>query len=336
MAQIGDIVLEKPIGIGTLQWGTTPIDERMISGGRISEQVAADVMAILTDGGVSFFDTAEGYGGGTSELRLGRLRGPDAVIATKFLPTPWRWTHGSFESALRGSLERLGQTCCDVYFLHSPVHPRPIEFWVEAAAKCKEKGLLKTMGLSNCDADQVKRAVAAGKRYGVQISCNQIMFSLLDYNSTKLQEVVKTCHDLKVTIIGFSPICQGLFTDKLTPERFKANRTAKMIRLEWDQLVDIRAKLKQIADKYDKSMAQVAINWCICHNVVPLVGCRSAKQAKDTLGSLGWKLDSKDVQALDKLALDKSTLDSPLWRRAIVTCVFSGLMIAYKLVLLFS
>ncbi|KNC69876.1 hypothetical protein SARC_17603, partial [Sphaeroforma arctica JP610] len=78
----------------------------------------------------------------------------DVLLMTKFLPTWWRYSHSCFESALRESLKRMGVGCCPIYLLHSPVHWRPIEYWVEAAAKCKEKGLLKAFGLSNCNAEQ--------------------------------------------------------------------------------------------------------------------------------------------------------------------------------------
>jgi aryl-alcohol dehydrogenase-like predicted oxidoreductase len=143
---------------------------------------------------VTLFDSAEGYGGGTSEARLGRLaplahanratksttkEGEEAqqqqpLLMTKFLPTPWRFTKGHFEAALRASLARLRIDSCPIYLLHTPVHWRPIEFWVEAAADCKRKGLLQAFGLSNCDAEQVRRAHAAGVRCGVPVVVNQV------------------------------------------------------------------------------------------------------------------------------------------------------------------
>jgi pyridoxine 4-dehydrogenase len=106
------------------------------------------------------------------------------------------------------------------------------------------------------------------------------MFSLLDFGSAELQKTVETCRELNVTVIAYSPIGQGLLTDKLTQESFKSNRPARMLRLSWDQLTPLRSALKQIADKHEKSMAQVAINWCVCHGTVPLVGCRSVQQVR--------------------------------------------------------
>jgi len=244
------------------------------------------------------------------------------MVMTKFLPVPWRATHASFERAVRQSCQRLQVDCIEVYLLHSPVHWRPVEFWVEAAAMCKRKGLLQSLGLSNANADQVRRAVHAGKKFGVDVVCNQVHYSLLDYKSEALQEMEQTCRELNVTIVAFTPIGQGLLTDGLTEEKYSTNKAAKMLRLSRDELDPLRNVITELAKTYQKTMAQVALNWCIQHQVVPLVGCRSTQQAKDSLGCLGWKLSSDDVERLDAVALDRSTLQSPPWRRAIFVTLF--------------
>ena len=58
-----------------------------------------------------------------------------------------------------------------------------------------------------------------------------------------------------------------------------------------DELTDLRGSIQQLAAKYGKSMAQICVNWAICHGAIPLVGIRSLEQARDAVGALGWKLD---------------------------------------------
>jgi hypothetical protein len=74
-------------------------------------------------------------------------------------------------------------------------------------------------------------------------------------------------------------------------------------------------------------MAQVALNWCIQHNVIPLVGCRSPSQARDSVGCLGWSLSKQDVKKLDQVALDKSTLESKsilgVRKKSLSACIFT-------------
>lgn len=326
--------LQVPLAVGTLQWGTTPVDQYMInSKGCITENEAAQIVQDFSEAGVTLWDTAEGYGGGTSEARLGRLfsssttptttKTKTPILMTKFLPTPWRgFFPGDMERAIRASCKRLQTSKIDIYLLHSPVHWRSLEYWIERGAECKHKGLIGAMGLSNCNANQVRCAVAAGKHYGVDVVFNQVHYSLLDYNSDNLQEMQRVCQELNVAIVGFSAIGQGLLTDGLTPETFPSIRPAKMLRLKYDDLTPLRTKLLSLSQVYGKSMAQIAINWCMCHGVVPLVGCRSQKQAKDSIGALGWNLKEEDVLELDKVALAKSTLDSPKWRRMIFVTLF--------------
>lgn len=321
--------LKAPLAIGTLQWGTTWIDDKVINHkGVITEETCQEILAVCRSHHLTLFDTAEGYGGGTSEKRLGRLfsttknnksndddddDSSDAILfMTKFLPSPWRLFHADFERAVRASCQRLQVDCIPIYLLHSPVHwLRDVDYWVEAAAICRKKGLIQAMGLSNCNASQLRQAVAAGKKFGVDIVCNQVHYSLLDYNSAALQEMEKACRELNVKIVGFSPIGQGLLCDgELDAKRWKHNKAAKIMRLDYDDVQGLRAVVSQMAQKYQKTMSQVALNWSIQHDVIPLVGCRSAKQANDSVGCLGWSLSPEDVKALDKVALPASTLDS--------------------------
>ena len=332
MAKTGQEILnlKAPLAVGTLQWGTTPIDQNLInSKGCISEREAALIVKNFSEAGITLWDTAEGYGGGTSEQRLGQLQSSQStVLMTKFLPVPWRgFFPGDFERAVRASCRRLQTDKIHIYLLHSPVHWRSLEYWIEKGAECKRKGFIEAMGLSNCNADQVRRAVAAGKKYGVDVVVNQVHYSLLDYNSKNLQEMERTCRELGVAIVGFSVIGQGLLTDGLTEETYGTNRPAKMLRLKYEELGPLRSKLKNIGQAYNKTMAQVAINWSVCHGVVPLVGCRSEKQAKDSIGgAVGWNLKEEDVKELDAVALSRSTLDSPGWRRMFFVSLFGIVM----------
>lgn len=101
------------------------MDQYIINGskGVLNENEAEEIYREFLDRGIVLFDTAEGYGGGTSEKRLGRLmRATDSsknvLLMTKFLPVPWRWTHKHFELALRASNNRMGISECPIYLLH--------------------------------------------------------------------------------------------------------------------------------------------------------------------------------------------------------------------------
>jgi aryl-alcohol dehydrogenase-like predicted oxidoreductase len=172
MIRLGDLALKVPLAIGTLQWGTTWFDDVIVNrNGMLTDETVSEILqTVVTQADVTLLDTAEGYGGGTSEKRLGRLISAASASAddenkkdgkkqhviifmTKFLPAPWRLFHSDFEWAVRQSCRRLQVDCIPIYLLHSPIHwLRPIEYWVESAAICKNKyGLIQYMGIEQCE-----------------------------------------------------------------------------------------------------------------------------------------------------------------------------------------
>ena len=287
-----------------------------------------------------FFFCKKGYGGGTSEIRIRGVRKwyedrylegkqDDVIIATKFLPTLWRWTKASFYKSLRGSLERLGVDCIDLYFIHTPIHPLPIEYFIQWACDAATDGLIKHIGISNCNADLTKRAHTVAKRNGRHIECNQIMLNLLVWKSEKHQHTVQTCQELGIQIAAYSPIGQGLLTDGLTESKYSKIRAVKMTGVQFVDLLPLRAELSRLSEKHNATMAQVAINWVRGHGAVPLIGCRSVTQLQDAEGSLRWALSVQEIEHLDVLSLDLSVFERPMYRRCMFVVFISLLQLAY-------
>lgn len=124
---------------------------------------------------------------------------------------------------------------------------------------------------------------------------------------------------------------QGLLTKDLTPEKFDTIRVAKMAGVTMADLEPLRAKVAALASKHGRTMAQVCLNWAICHGAVPLVGCRSVAQARDSVGCLDWRLGGGEVAELDAAALSLSTLAKPKRRRAMFVVFISLLVLSYKI-----
>eukprot|EP00980_Cylindrotheca_fusiformis_P000488 scaffold120_cov59-Cylindrotheca_fusiformis.AAC.4 len=291
------------LGIGLMQWGTTNIDNKVVNPkGNLSDDEVRNIWSTCRKHNVLFFDTAEGYGGGTSEIRVRdvqrwyqkelALQGakkddPNVIVATKYLPTLWRWTKGAFYRSLHGSMDRLGVSKIDLYFIHTPIHPLPLETFVQWACDAVDDGLVEHIGISNCNAALCRRAHAVATKNGKTIACNQIMLNLLVWKSAKHQETVRTCHELGIQIAAYSPIGQGLLTDNLTPDKFQTIRAVKMTGVQYDgKLQNLRQELERLSHKYNATMAQIAMNWVRGKNAIPLVGCRTVHQAKEAYESM--------------------------------------------------
>lgn len=329
--------LAVPLGVGTMHWGSTPLD-KWVAGRLLTDAEEDSIVSAATKAGIRFFDTAEGYGGGTSENQLARavdrasvVPKSELLLATKFLPTLWRWTQSAFLRALDGSNARMGVSSCELFFIHSPVHPVGIETWVRAAADATRQGKMKYLGLSNFNAGQVQRAVVEAKKLGnVKIAANQLMCNLMVAASHELQETIRVCRENGIKIIAYSPLGQGLLCDGLTEKKANSTRLLTMTGLKYNDLANLRQVIKEIADAHDKKMAHVALRWVIQQGHIPLVGMRKTSHLEDAMGAIGWELSQEEMKRLDAAALGKHTFEKPRWRRSLFVVFISMLMMAYR------
>ncbi len=137
------------LGVGTWAWGDALVWGYGRGYGEADARAAFDASLAA---GVRFFDTAESYGRGQSERLVGRFAreaGQPVIVATKFMPYPWRLRRNDLLKALRASLRRLGVERVDLYQIHWPFPPVPIETWAGALADAVEAGLARAVGVSN-------------------------------------------------------------------------------------------------------------------------------------------------------------------------------------------
>jgi len=292
-----------PLGVGTWQWG-----DRLMWG-YAKTHTAADARAAFQaslDANLNLFDTAEAYGTGLSEKLLGtflRESGQTCAVATKFMPLPWRAWKGALRGALRASLTRLGLEKVQLYQMHWPFPPVPIESWMEAMADAVQDGLIECVGVSNYSAEQTRRAHAALSMRGIPLAANQVSYSLLD-RKVERSGLTALCRDLGISIIAYSPIAKGVLTGKYTPEHPPAGlRSRTYTRGFLEQVQPLIKLLRTLGEKYDgKTPSQVALNWVICKGAIAIPGAKNARQAQENAGALGWHLSEEDVDVLDRMS----------------------------------
>jgi len=291
------------LGIGTMAWGA-----RLLWGyGR--DYADIDLRAafeIALSAGITFFDTAEIYARGLSERLLGqfvREAGVDVVVATKYFPFPWRFGSRSVVKALRRSLERLGMKRVDLYQIHWPLPLVSIETLMEGLADAVEEGLTKTVGVSNYNVEQMRRAREALERRDVPLASNQVQYSLV-HRRPETSGLLDECHELGVTLIAYSPLGQGVLTGKYTPDnpppRMRRRRYNRESLAKLGPLIHL---MHEVGETHgDKTPAQVALNWVIAKGALPIPGVKNARQAEENVGAIGWSLTQDEVAALDTAA----------------------------------
>lgn len=287
-------------GLGAWQWG-----DRLIwqYGQTHKDEDIQEAFQVSLEAGIRFIDTAEVYGSGRSERLLGQfLKETDqpVLIATKFFPFPWRLTKGSLLRALRSSLERIGVESVDLYQIHQPFSPIPIETWMNAMAEAVAEGLTRTVGVSNYNQTQMMRAYSELARKDIPLAANQVTYSLLNRNIEN-EGLIARCKELGVRVIAYSPIEKGLLTGKYSAEHpppgLRGQRYASLL----PKIGPLLKLMTEIGQEHGgKSKVQVALNWCIYKGTMPIPGAKNANQAQENAGALGWSLTEEEVEKLDE------------------------------------
>ena len=301
-------ILISPMGVGTWAWG-----DNLIWGygkGDYTDADLRDAFEISLEAGINFFDTAEVYGFGRSEKILGGFLKTEAVskekpiiVATKFFPFPFRLNRQCLQKALRRSLIRLELNSVDLYQVHWPLPPIPIETWMEGLAQAISLGLTRTAGVSNFNSQQMHRAHTALAQRGIQMVSNQVKYSLLD-RQVERNGLMALCQELGVPLIAYSPLEMGMLTGKYTPSnRPRGNRRQRYSSTYLEQIQPLINLMREIGQSYaGKTPAQVALNWTICKGTVPIPGAKNKSQAQENIGALGWQLTKQELISLEEAA----------------------------------
>jgi aryl-alcohol dehydrogenase-like predicted oxidoreductase len=253
------------------------------------------------EAGVNLVDTAAFYSGGASELRVGEVaKGRDVLIASKF-PSGLRFQADDFPEQLEGSLERLGRTHIDLYQHHFPGRVS-IPDLMNHMADAVEAGKVKTVGVSNYSAAQMRQAHAALASRRVPLASNQVEYSLL-HRHPETDGVLEACRELGITLIAYTPLAGGLLSGKYSAEKrptgFYRRVLPRYRRKALDAIQPVVGLLTEIGERYSKSPSQVALRWLIENPIVlPIPGAKSGEQAANNAAALSFSLTADEVGAL--------------------------------------
>jgi len=257
------------------------------------------------------------------------------VIATKFTPTPWRTTAQSVVDACEQSCLNLGINQIDLYQIHMPdiVHPfrflgkdKPKdEIYWDGLAECYHRGLVKNVGVCNYGPTLTAKCQDALGKRGVPLASNQVTYSLLGKHNGG-QETVDKCTELGIKVLACYPFAMGLLTGKYSeefltsPDRDSQSSLthSKKTALERNDLMmyangdgitvpkggisPLLVTMSSIAEKRNKSISQVGLNYIVSKDVIPIPGCRSVSQIEDNIGAMGWRLTGDEISLLDEAA----------------------------------
>ena len=283
--------------------------------GKTHESELIEAVRTAIDNGINYFDTADTYGLGQSEITLGKALGNDrnnVVIQSKFGvrvegdKTIYDNSPNYIQSALEKSLERLGRDYIDIYVIHYRDRKTPIEDVVEKLIQLREQGKIRYFGLSNIHGNDLDELMP----YKGEFVCCQDEYSLACRNYE--QDLINCLEKLNVNPLTWGSLGQGILTGKYKKDnvKFDANdRRSREIYVNFhgaklQKNLKIVDEMKKIAEKHNKSVAGVAIRFILDYLPQSIVLC-GAKRSSQVLGNcegLDWHLSTEEIDILKKIS----------------------------------
>ena len=295
------------LGFGTWELSTTDYGEIDVKEAQRAAQEAIDH-------GITLFDTAEVYGPYHSEELLGKALGSrraEVVLVTKvgftYDGNRFSATNSSFDHILtraEGCLRRLGTDWIDLLLIHWPDHDTPYGEPIAALEKLKHDGKIRHYGVSNFSPAMMDVCESVG-----HLTANQVGYNLFDRRMERAVLPYTQAHG--IGFMAYGTLCYGLLTGAFTESTTF---------LDWDWRSSGRAfglplfrrepflkelrvvgRLKEIAARHGRSVAQLAIAWVLGHPAVTvaLVGIRRSEELKENVAAVEWRLSTEDREQID-------------------------------------
>ena len=282
----------------------------------IDQDTADQMVAMSLDTGINFFDTADMYTGGESEIMLGKaLKGKrhDAVIATKCgfrsgdAITSCGLSYRYILAAVEASLKRLNTDYIDLYLLHIPDPITPLDETARALDDIVKKGQVRYVGFCNYPAWQAQKLLDIQEAYGLaRFVTSQMYYSLLGRDLE--HEFSSFLLDNGLGLMVWSPLASGFLTGKYTSENPapEGSRRSKFDfpPVDRDTGYAVVKKLGEIGEKMGATIPQVAIAWVLSKPFVSsaIIGANNIRQLEDNLGAADLKLEQEDIDIFDDLS----------------------------------
>jgi L-glyceraldehyde 3-phosphate reductase len=318
--------------------GRSGLDQPLISlglwqnfGGVDRFETGRAILRRAFDLGVTHFDLANNYGPpyGSAEENFGRWMAADfrpyrdeLIISTKAGYDMWPGPYGDGGSrkyllaSLDQSLRRLGLAYVDIFYSHRVDPTTPLEETMGALATAHRQGKALYVGISSYSPELTREAYEILKGEGVPLLIHQPSYSMV--NRWIEHGLLQTLDELGVGCIAFSPLAQGMLTDKYlkgVPADARAAKDGSFSKdfLTPENLQHIRA-LNELARERGQTLAQMAIAWVLRDSRVTsaLIGARTVEQLEDSLGALrGLDFSTEELARIDQLATDAGI---DIWR----------------------
>ena len=313
--QLGRTDLQlSPIGLGTAQFAGKGWISALTQ--TIPQEHVTEIIKTALNGGITWFDSSEGYGGGNAERALAAglveagIAPGEVVVATKWMPIGR--TAASIERTISKRLEALDPFPIDLHQIHlNRGSFSSVRSQMRAMARLVEAGKIGAVGVSNFTTAQMEAAHDELAKHGIPLASNEVQVNMLHRN-IESNGMLAAAERLGVSLLAYSAQAQGILTGKYHADRTLVANVHPLRRkimglhsknLDRTQpLIDV---MTEIAGTHQATVGQIALAWLVDFyrgTVIPIAGASKPHHASDSAGALNVLLTAEETRHLDELS----------------------------------
>jgi len=278
----------------------------------VSEEEAIATIQHAFKRGINFFDTAHLYGFGVNERLLGKalkdIPRDQVIVGTKFglLNNNGKLlVDSSPETVLKSceqSLKDLGMDYIDLYYQHRVDPKTPIEETMKALVQLKNEGKIRHIGLSEASANTIRRAHAVHP-----VAAFQVEYSLWTQD-IETNDILKTCRELGIAIVAYSPLGRGFLTGQIKKPEDLADddwrkRNPRFQGENFNKNLELVEEINKLSQSKKVTASQIALAWVLSkgNDIIPIPGTRRISYLDENIDSFNVKLTEEESKHLEKI-----------------------------------
>ena len=285
----------------------------------LNQEQTDEMIKKALDLGINFFDTANTYSQGTSEIFIGNSfkkfvkNRKDIVVATKVFFNEGKLSKEAILREIDGSLKRLQMDYIDLYIIHRWDYDHPIEETMEALNECVKSGKVRYLGCSALYPYQLLKANMVARKNGwAEFISIQNHYNLI-YREEE-REMFQLLEEEKMVMTPYSPLAAGRVCRLYTDEKTKRSSDDPGNNKKYDHAKDVDIpviqRIKEVAEKMKVTMAQVSLAWILSKPLVasPVIGCTKISQLEELCQAVKIKLSEEDIKYIEELYVPHKTV----------------------------
>lgn len=303
------------IALGTWSWGTGAAGGDQVFGNQLSTEELKPVFSAAIEAGLNLWDTALVYGMGASEKILGEFvkqyKREDLIISTKFTPQIVGAFGNNVSEMFDFSSQNLHTDYMDIYWIHNPAD---VETWTPQLLPLLKSGKVKSVGVSNHNLSQIKRANEILGSEGFKVSAVQNHFSLL-YRSSEDAGILDYCKENGIIFFAYMVLEQGALSGKYDTQHPlpAGSQRGETYNPLLPQIENLISAMKVMSKKHGVGVPQIAVAWAIAKGTTPIIGVTKPQHVTDAALAAQVNLSAEEVQELENIARESGVDTRGSW-----------------------